>query len=121
MQLGPREHEPQMPDVEVAFDDLNLVDPHLRLPVGVASVKVRMAVIVVVHRDHDPEEAANRRHDTGWCRPGRSTPGLQPSRRRGRATSHQSASGSPCSRAHSRCNAACSQAPPPEPQNDHSF
>lgn len=75
MQLGPRQHKPQLPDVEVAFDDLDVVDPDLRLPVGVASVKVRMAVIVIVHRDHDPEEATNRRHDTGWCRPRRSTLG----------------------------------------------
>lgn len=65
MQLGPRQHEPQLSDVEVAFDDLDLVDPDLRLPVGMASVEVRMAVIVVIHSDHDPEEAANRRHATG--------------------------------------------------------
>jgi len=39
MQLGPRQHEPQLPDVEVAFDDLDPVDPDLRLPVSMASVK----------------------------------------------------------------------------------
>lgn len=65
MQLGPRQDEPQLPDLEVAFDDPDLVDPDLRLPVGMASVEVRIAVIVVAHRDHDPEEAANRRHDVG--------------------------------------------------------
>lgn len=44
MQLGPRQREPQMPNVEVAFDDLGLglVDHHLRVHVGAASVKVRV-------------------------------------------------------------------------------
>ena len=35
MQLCPGRHEPQLPDAKAAFDDLDLVDPDLRLPVGV--------------------------------------------------------------------------------------
>src|SRR6478609_2606815 len=34
-----------------------------------------MTVIVVVHRDHNSEEARNRRHVVGWCRAGRSSLG----------------------------------------------
>src|ERR1700733_8779587 len=74
MQLGPGQHEPQLPNVHAALDDLDLIDPDLRLPIGMASVKVRMAVIVVIHRDHDSEKARNRRHVVGWCRPSRSSP-----------------------------------------------
>ena len=40
-----------------------LVDAHLRAAMSVPGVEMRMAVIVVVHPDRDPEEAADRRHD----------------------------------------------------------
>ncbi len=73
MQLGPGQHEPQLPDVKVAFDYLDLVDPDLRLPVGVTRVKVRMPVIVEVHCDHDAEETTDRPHDARCCRTGPST------------------------------------------------
>ncbi len=63
MQLGPGQHQPQLPDSQAALDDLDLVDPDLRLPIGVTGMEVRMTVIVVVHRDHNPVEATDRRHD----------------------------------------------------------
>ena len=40
-----------------------LVDAHLRAAMSVPDVEMRMAVIVVVHPDRDPEEAADRRYD----------------------------------------------------------
>src|ERR1700733_12586204 len=73
MQLGPGRHEPQLPNVHAALDDLDLIDPDLRLPIGMPSMKVRIAVIVVVHSDHDPIEARNRRHVVVWCRSSRSS------------------------------------------------
>lgn len=62
MQLGPRQHESDLASVEVAVDDLDLVDPDLRFVAGVARVEMRVSVIVKEHRDHDPVEATDRRH-----------------------------------------------------------
>jgi hypothetical protein len=67
-----------------------------------------------------PDATSPASTETTECRPRRSTPGIQLSRRRGRPISHQSVSGSPSSRSHSSLKAARSQAPPPEPRNDQS-
>lgn len=121
MQLGPGQHEPQLADVKAAFDYLDLVDPDLRLPVGVTRVKVRCPwsskYIAITIPKNDRSSA---RCQMVPRRPRRLLPS-QSSRRRGRPTSHQSVSGSPSSRSHSIVLAVCSQAPPPVPQNDHSF
>lgn len=63
MQLGPRKHQAQLALWKVAVDDLNLVESDLRAAVGVPGVKVRVAVVVKVHRDRDPEESADRGHE----------------------------------------------------------
>ena len=101
MQLGPGQHEPQLPDVKVAFEDLDLVDPDLRLPVGVTRVKVRMPVIVEVHCDHDPKKRQIVGTMPDGAAPARRLLPSHSSRRRGRPSSHQSVSGSPSSRSHS--------------------
>ena len=62
MKLGAREYESELPAAERAVHDLEVVDADLRLAVRVPRVEVRKAVIVVEHRDDDPEEAADRRH-----------------------------------------------------------
>ena len=62
MQFRSREHESKGPAAEGAVHDFERVDAHLRLAVGVPCMKVWEAVIVEVHRDHDPEEAADSRH-----------------------------------------------------------
>ena len=43
MQLRPRHHEPQLPNAEAAFDDLDLIDANLGLAAGVTSMEVCMA------------------------------------------------------------------------------
>jgi hypothetical protein len=68
VQLRPSEHEPQLAPAEAAFDDLESVNPYFRRSVGMSGVKVRRAVIIEVHRDHDPEEAADRRHEEIFSR-----------------------------------------------------
>jgi FMN-dependent NADH-azoreductase len=68
MELRPGEYEPQLAPAEAALDDLESVDPYLRRSVGMSGVKVRRAVIIEVHRDHDPEEAADRRHEESFSR-----------------------------------------------------
>ena len=62
MKLGPREHESQLTAGEGALDHLEGVDAYFRLPLSVASVEVRVPVVVEEHRNHDPVEAADRRH-----------------------------------------------------------
>jgi hypothetical protein len=62
VQLSPGKHEAQLPPPEAAVDHLERVDSNLRGSIGVASVEVRRAVVIEVHRDHDPEEAADCRH-----------------------------------------------------------
>jgi hypothetical protein len=52
---------------KVALDDLQVVDPHLGLSPGRASVKVRRTVVVEVHLDDDPMETADRGHATSSC------------------------------------------------------
>lgn len=47
---------------EAAVDDLEVVDTDLGLAFGMASVEVRMPMVVEEHRDHDTEEAADGRH-----------------------------------------------------------
>ena len=58
-----------VPNGECALDDLDVVDPNLRLGACTPGGKVRVAVIVEVHRDRDPEEAANRRHPADIAAP----------------------------------------------------
>ena len=62
MELGPREHEPQLSARKTAVHDLEAVYPDLGLSLSVASVEMRVPVVVEEHRDHDPVEAADRRH-----------------------------------------------------------
>lgn len=59
-----------MSSAETAVEDFQVVDSHLGFPGGVAGMKMRKSVIVEKHRDRDPEEAADRRHQTprGWLR-----------------------------------------------------
>lgn len=63
MQFRPREDEPELPPAERAVHDLEGVDADLGLAVDVPCVEVREPVIVEVHRDDDPQEAADGRHD----------------------------------------------------------
>jgi hypothetical protein len=69
---APRDAVPPMParagagERRGSFHDLDRVDPDLRLPVGVASVEVRRAVIVVVGRFRQrPSSRSHRRRDRG--------------------------------------------------------
>ena len=62
MQFRPCEHKPKLPDLEIALDHLDLVNAHLRARARVPRVEVRKAVVIEIHRDHDPVEAADRRH-----------------------------------------------------------
>ncbi len=64
MELGPGEHEPELAAGEAALDRLEGVDPDLGVTVGVLGVEMRVTVVVVVHPDHDPVEAADARHAT---------------------------------------------------------
>ena len=57
------EAQAQLATTQRAFQHLQSVDPHLGAAVGVPRMKVRRTVVVEEHRDHDPEEAADRRHD----------------------------------------------------------
>ena len=60
--VPPRKHEPQLPTTEGGLNRLKRVDPNLCGAVHMACMEMRRAVIVEVHRNHDPEEAADRRH-----------------------------------------------------------
>lgn len=62
MELGPGKDESQLPAVQIAVHDLQVVDPDLGFPFGMASMEVGEAVIVEEHDDGDPKEAADRRH-----------------------------------------------------------
>jgi hypothetical protein len=62
VELGPSQHEAKLAALEIALNGLQGVDPDLGVPIGVLGVKVGIAVIVVVHPDHDPEEKAYARH-----------------------------------------------------------
>ena len=62
MQLGPREYQSKLPTREAAGDHFHRVDPYLRNPFRVPRMEMRCPVIVEEHRDHDPEEPADRRH-----------------------------------------------------------
>jgi hypothetical protein len=42
---------------EAAPDHLERVDTNFRFALSVTGMEVRRAVVVEVHRDHDPEEA----------------------------------------------------------------
>ena len=62
-------HETELPPIERALDDIQVVNTHLGLTVNVASVKVRIAMIVEEHRDRDAEESANLRVQMPCTRP----------------------------------------------------
>lgn len=62
VKLGPGEHEPQLAASEIAFDHVDLVNSDLGGAVRMPSVEMRVAVIVEIHRDRDPKEAADRGH-----------------------------------------------------------
>jgi len=62
VKLSPCEHESQLAAPEAGLDHLQGVDAYLCASVRVAGMEVRRPVIVEVHRDHDPEEATDRRH-----------------------------------------------------------
>lgn len=62
VQFGPREDEAQLPAPEGALDHLQCVDADLGVAVRVAGMEVLWAVIVVLHRDHDPKETTDRGH-----------------------------------------------------------
>lgn len=62
MKLCPREHEAQLAAGEGVVDDFEIVDADLGFARGVAGMEVRIPVVVEEHRDHDSEEAADRRH-----------------------------------------------------------
>jgi hypothetical protein len=62
VKLGPGEHEPQLASCEIALDHVDLVNSDLGVTVSVPGMEVRVAVIVELHRDRDPEEAADSRH-----------------------------------------------------------
>jgi hypothetical protein len=62
MELSPGKNKSQLPAVQIAVHDLQIVDPDLGFPFGMASMEVGEAVIVEEHDDGDPKEAADRRH-----------------------------------------------------------
>jgi hypothetical protein len=62
MQLCPGEHQPKLADREGALDHLDLIKANLGAGAGVPRVEMRKAVIIEIPRDHDPVEAADRRH-----------------------------------------------------------
>jgi hypothetical protein len=62
MKLGPRENKPKLPAPKRAIEHLQRVDPDLRRAIRVAGMEMRWPMVIEVHRDHDPKEAANRRH-----------------------------------------------------------
>jgi hypothetical protein len=62
MKLRPCENQPPLLPAKAAVDDLDLVDPDSRAPIRVPGMEVWAAMVVVVHRDRDPEEAADSRH-----------------------------------------------------------
>ena len=85
----------------------------LGLAARIAGMEMRKSVIVEVHRDRDPEEAADRRHvpDVGvWSGRPRMPSSISHRWRCGSPAAHQSGSSSPCSRHHS-----ASPVPPPRP------
>jgi hypothetical protein len=63
MELGPGEGQALLASGKRAVHRFQRVDPGPRLAACVASVEVRGVVVVEEHRNHDPEEAADRRHD----------------------------------------------------------
>ena len=62
MHLGPGKDKSKLSPPESAVHHLERVDPDLSPAAIMPRVEMRMAVIIEVHRDHDPEEAANSRH-----------------------------------------------------------
>mgnify|MGYP007135470171 CR=1 FL=1 len=62
MKLRPCENQSQLPLSQAAVDHLDLLDPDSRAPISVPGMEVRAAMVVVVHRDRDPEKAADSRH-----------------------------------------------------------
>lgn len=62
MQLSPTEDEAQLAATKRVVHHLEVVDPHLRLAIRMAGMKMRMTMVVEVHRDRDAEEAADRGH-----------------------------------------------------------
>jgi hypothetical protein len=48
VELGPSEDKPKLTPAEGAVDDLELINAHLGLAVGVTCVEVRIAVVVEV-------------------------------------------------------------------------
>jgi len=62
MQLRPGQNEPQLPAAERAVYHLKGVDLDLRRTISCAGVEMRWLVVVVEHRDHNPQETADRRH-----------------------------------------------------------
>ena len=63
MKIVPLENMSQSSPGKVPPDHSRL-DLHLDFIVAVLRMEVRRSMIVVVHRDHDPEEAADLRHDS---------------------------------------------------------
>jgi hypothetical protein len=62
VQFSPRHDETNVSATERAVNQFECVNADLRLAVSMKRMEVRRVVIVEVHRDHEPEKAADRRH-----------------------------------------------------------